>query len=101
MFARHVTARVKKDRMEEALKIYQGSVVPEGKAQEGYRGIYVLADREAGKIISITLWDNPEYAAANEASGYYQRQVEKFKGMLEAPVVKEGFDVSLMLSKAK
>lgn len=101
MFARHVTAKIKKGRMDEALEIYYDSVVPEGKAQEGYRGIYVLTDREANKVISITLWDSEEFAIANESSGYYQRQVDKFKDVLEAPPVKEGLEVGLMLTKTK
>lgn len=101
MVARHVTATVRKDKLDEALKIYQDSVVPEGKIQQGYRGIYVLADREAGKIISISLWDNAEDAAAHEANGYFHRQVKKFKNVLQGALVKEDFEVSLILSKTK
>jgi heme-degrading monooxygenase HmoA len=101
MFARHIVVSVKKDRLDEAIKIYQDRVVPAGKAQKGYRGIYLLTDREKGKIISISLWDSAEDAAANEASGYFQTQVVQFREVLNAPLVKEGFEVSLMLSKTK
>lgn len=101
MFARHVTTEVKKDKIEEALKIYEESVIPEGKAQEGYRGIYLLANKETGKIISISFWDSKEHAVENENSGYFLEQVEKFNGILISPPVKEGFDVSIMLSKPK
>jgi heme-degrading monooxygenase HmoA len=101
MFARHVTTEVKKDKIEKALKIYEESVIPEGKAQEGYRGIYLLANKETGKIISISFWDSKEHAIVNENSGYFREQVEKFNGILISPPVKEGFDVSIMLSKPK
>jgi heme-degrading monooxygenase HmoA len=101
MFARHVITEVKKDKIEEALKIYEESVIPEGKAQEGYRGIYLLANKETGKIISISFWDSEEHAIVNESIGYFREQVEKFNGILISPPVKEGFDVSIMLSKPK
>jgi heme-degrading monooxygenase HmoA len=101
MFARHVTTEVKKDKLEEALKVYEESVIPEGKAREGYRGIYLLANKETGKIISISFWESEEHAIVNENSGYFREQVEKFNGILVSPPVKEGFEVSIMLSKPK
>ena len=101
MYARLVTTYVKKDKMDEVLKLFEGSVIPEGKAQEGYFGIYLLTDRETGKIVSITLWDTKEDARANEESGYYRRQVEKFKNLVTETPVKEGFDVTIMLSKPR
>ena len=101
MFARHVTTVVKQDKIEEALKIYEESVIPEGKAQDGYRGIYLLTNEETGKIISISFWESEEHAVINEKSGYFREQVKKFDGMLLSPPVKEGFEVSIMLSKPK
>jgi len=101
MFARHITTEVKKDKIEEALKIYEESVIPVGKTREGYRGIYLLANKETGKIVSISFWDSEENAAANENSGYSPEQVEKFNGILISPPIKEGFDVSIMLSKPR
>lgn len=101
MYARHVTTKVKPDNLDEASKIYENSVVPEGKVQKGYRGIYMLTNKETGKIISISLWDSKEDAAANEKSGYFRRQVDKFKDFVSEPPVIEGFDVSLLFSKPK
>lgn len=101
MIARQVTAFIKKGSLDDALKIYEESVVPEGKIQEGYRGIYVMTNRELSKIISITLWDSTETMIRNEASGYYQAQVDKFKDYLVKPVDREIYEVSLMLTKAK
>ncbi len=87
--------------MDEALKLFEGSVIPEGKAQEGYLGIYLLTNRETGKIVSITLWDTKEDARANEESGYYQRQVKKFNDLVTETPVKEEYDVTIMLSKPR
>jgi hypothetical protein len=52
-------------------------------------------------VVSITLWDSKEDAAANEDRGYLQQQIDKFKDYLLEPVVREGFEVGLIFSKTK
>ena len=101
MYARHITSKIKPEKLDEALKLYEESVVPEGKDQNGYRGLFVLTDRESGKVVSITLWDSKEDAAVNEDEGYLQQQIDKFKDYLLEPVVQEGFEVGLIFSKTK
>ncbi|NIM12805.1 MAG: hypothetical protein GTO45_11925 [Candidatus Aminicenantes bacterium] len=101
MYARHITAKIRPEKVDEALKLYEESVVPEGREQNGYRGLFVLIDKEIGKVVAITLWDSKEDAAANEESGYLQQQIDKFKDFLLEPVVKEGFEVGLIFSKTK
>ncbi len=101
MYARHLTTYVQLDRLDEALEIYEKNVVPLGQDKDGYRGLYILADRETGKVVSISLWDSKEAALATEADGYLREQVEKFKDVLTAPVAMEGFEVAVMISKPK
>jgi heme-degrading monooxygenase HmoA len=101
MYARHITAIIRPEKVDEALKLYEESVVPEGRDQNGYRGLFVLTDRESGKVVSITLWDSKEDAAANEDRGYLHQQIDKFKDYLLEPVVREGFEVGLIFSKTK
>ena len=95
MFARLTTTQIKIDKIDEAIKICEESVVPAAKSQKGYRGAYLLTDRKTGKGVSISLWDREEDAIANEQSGYYKEQVGKFKGFFTAPPVREGYEVSL------
>lgn len=101
MYARHITAKIRPGKIDEALKLYEESVVPEGKDQNGYRGLFVLTDKESGKVVSITLWDSKEDAAANEDRGYLQQQIDKFNDYLLEPAVQEGFEVGLIFSKTK
>jgi heme-degrading monooxygenase HmoA len=101
MYARKITIKVTPEKINEVIRLYEESVVPESKHQEGYRGMYVLSDKEVGKLVSLTFWDCCEYAAANEESGYYQRQIEKFRAYFIEPPVKEGFDVDLLFTKSK
>jgi heme-degrading monooxygenase HmoA len=96
MFARLTTIRMKSDRHEEFVKIYEESVIPAAQLQKGYRGAYLLTDYKANKGILITLWNNEEDAIANEQSSYYQEQIEKFIQLIfSAPPVREGYNVSL------
>ena len=95
MYARLTIVQMKPDLIDETVKLYENSVVPAAKSQKGFRGAYLLTDSKSGKGISISLWDSEEEAIANENSGYYQDQVNKFKEYFTAPPVREGYDVSI------
>ena len=95
MFARLVLLQVNPEKVDETINIYGESVVPAAKSQKGYKGIYMLVDRKTGKSVSISLWDSEEDAIANEQSGYYQEQIDKFKDVFTAPPVKEGYEVAV------
>ena len=86
--------QMKEDKVGEAINIYNGTVVA-AKSQKGYKGAYLLTDRDTGKNMSITIWDTEEDAVANERSGYYQEQVGRFKDIFKAPPVREGYEVSV------
>ena len=95
MFARLTIVQSMPDKIDEVTKIYEESVVPAAKSQKGFKGVYMLVDRETGKGVSISLWDSEEDAIANEKSGYYQEQVGKFKDFFTAPPVQEGYEVAV------
>ncbi len=95
MFARLTKVQVNVDRLDETIKLFEESVIPAAKSQKGYRGAYLLTDRKTGKGFAIALWDSEQDAIANEQSGYYQEQVDKFKDFFTAPPVREGYEVSL------
>ncbi|MFP4082702.1 MAG: antibiotic biosynthesis monooxygenase family protein [Candidatus Aminicenantes bacterium] len=93
MFARLTSARINKERVDEFIAIYEKSVVPAAKSQQGYQGAYLLVDRAEAKGISITLWKSEKDALANERNRYYQEQVTKFITFYTGPPVREGFEV--------
>ena len=94
-FARVTLTQGKPDKINETIKLYKDSVVPAAKSQQGYRGIILLSDFNNGKGISISLWDSEEDAVANEQSGYYKAQVDKFKDFFTAQPVREGYVVTV------
>jgi heme-degrading monooxygenase HmoA len=93
MFARFTIVQVKPEKIDETIKLYEESVVPNAKEQKGYQGIYLFTDRSTGKGYSISLWDSEEDAVANEQSGYYKEQVNRFMEYFAAPPVQEGYEV--------
>ncbi len=93
MFARITKVQIKSNTLEETEKIYRESVIPAAKAQKGYQGTYMLADRKTGKGMAFSLWDSEEDAIANEQSGYYREQLDKFKDVFAAPPIREGYEV--------
>ena len=95
MFARLTIVQMKEDKVGEAINIYKDNVVPAAKSQKGYKGAYLLTDRDTGEGMSITIWDTEEDAMANEQSGYYQEQVARFKDIFIAPPAREGYEVSV------
>jgi heme-degrading monooxygenase HmoA len=86
---------MKKEKLDEAINLFRDSVVPATKSQKGYKDVCLLTDRNTGKSISIAFWDTEDDAVANEQSGYYQEQLDKFKDLITAPPVREGYEVSV------
>ncbi len=93
MYARVTNLALKQGKAEEAVRIYETSVLPAAKAQKGYRGSFVLADKEADKGVVVTFWENMKAAAANEENRYYQEQLIKVMHLLAAPPIREGYEV--------
>jgi len=93
MYARVTTLSFKIDKAEEGIRLFEESVVPAARAQKGFRGITLLADREAGRCVALTFWDDEASARANEENRYYQEQLVKFIPLFTSPPVREGFEV--------
>jgi len=94
MFARVVTIQLKGDRLDEAVKFFKENMIPAATSQKGYQSGYLLTDRKTGKGISVAFWNSEEDIIANEESGWWQGQVDKFKDFLTAPVTREIYEVS-------
>ena len=94
-FARVTVTQMKPEKVAEAVKIYGESVVPDAKKQKGFRGIMLLSDFKTGKGLSISIWDSEADAVANEQSGVYKAQLDKFKDLFTAKPIREGYIVTV------
>jgi len=95
MFARMTIMPIRMDRIDEAIRIYKESVIPEARRQAGFQGACLLTDRQAGKGTAVTFWKNEKTAVANEESRYYQEQLVKFINLFAGPPIREGYEVSV------
>ena len=78
-------------RVEDAIQLFEDSVVPALSEQDGYEGVYVLVTPRARP--SMTFWEDEEAAQSGLSSGHYTRQLEKFATFFRAPPGRETYDV--------
>ena len=81
MVARVTQVRVRAEDVEEAVRLFDGSVLPAAEQEAGFMGALLLV-REDGSAISIDLCDTMENMRQNERNGFYQTQVAKFADKL-------------------
>ena len=93
MFARLLRIKTNIERIDEAAKLFEESVIPLLKNQKGYKGAYFLTDRKTGVSIPITLWENEEDMLATESSHFFQEQLVRFMTFFKAPPIREAYEV--------
>ena len=67
MFIRQTIIHTAIDKIDEAAKLFEESVIPAFQAQKGYQGASFISDRTTGKSICVSLWDSEQDAIANDA----------------------------------
>jgi heme-degrading monooxygenase HmoA len=93
MFARVTTVYIRKDLIDKAIKIFEESIVPAAKKQEGFKSISMYVDWEAGKGYVVSEWKSMENIETNEQNQYYQDQLMKVMVTFAADPIKESFEV--------
>lgn len=96
MYARVTTLHLNISKRQEAIDIYKNSVIPEAKQQKGFKGATFFVNKNSGKFVSITIWEDMDAAVANQKSGYFQKQVDKFVHLQVVVPEFEGFDVPVI-----
>ena len=93
MYARMTILQVKLENIDDAIRVFRTSIVPEAKKQKGYRGACLLIDRAAGQGRAVTFWRSEKDALANEDNRYYQEQLVKVLSYLSGPMMRESYEV--------
>ena len=93
MYARITKIQVDVHKIDEASELFKKSVVPAFKAQQGYRGIFFMADHKKGECLCLSLWDTEEDLVVNEKSLSYQEQLIKFLDLFTGDPIREGYEV--------
>lgn len=93
MFVRLLRMKIDTDRIDEASKLFEETVVPLCRDQKGFQGAYYLADRETGNCLVMTLWGSKKNMMATEESRFFQEQLVKFMVFFKEPPVRETYEV--------
>jgi heme-degrading monooxygenase HmoA len=65
----------------EGVAVFEQSVLPALREQEGYEGCYVLLSEE-GKMLVLSFWESEEAARETRLSGFYEAQIAKFSDLV-------------------
>ena len=73
MFARVSTYEAHPEQLDEMNSEGVEHVLPALRKQDGFSGGLVLADRETGKVLAVTLWESEQAMEATEDASYWLR----------------------------
>lgn len=91
--ARLVRGEIPADKIDEAIRLWQESVAPSASRQPGFRGARLLVDRNAGKVVSIGLWDSE--LELRQSVGWNQGQIARFAALLSGPPeIEESYELA-------
>jgi quinol monooxygenase YgiN len=93
MHARVTTVQAQPGKLEEVIRIVRESVLPAAKQQKGWKSLTLLADANAGKVVTVGYWETEADLVASETSGYFREQIEKVVSLLVGPPVREIYEV--------
>ncbi len=94
MFARVSTFQGPPDQTAEGIRIAREQILPAARLMEGFRGIYLLFDRESGKSLSVTFWETEaDMLASEEAASRARAKSAEASG--ETVVGVERYEVAL------
>ena len=94
MFARVSTFQGQPDQTAEGIRIAREQILPAARLQDGFKGIYLLFDRESGRSLSITLWETEEDMKASEEAASRVR-TESAEAAGETIIGVERYEVAL------
>jgi heme-degrading monooxygenase HmoA len=95
MYARVTFATAQPDKIDDVTKVMRDSVLPALKKQKGFKNMFFLVDRNAGKGMVIGLWNTEADMTAGESSGFYREQVVKVVPLLAGSPTLEHYEVSV------
>jgi heme-degrading monooxygenase HmoA len=94
MYARVSTFQGRPDQTAEGIRVAREQILPAARLQDGFRGIYLLFDRESGRSLSITLWETEEDMKMSEDAALRAR-TESAEAAGEIIVGVERYEVAL------
>jgi heme-degrading monooxygenase HmoA len=67
MYARVTRVGIKVEKIEDAIRKSEQEISPDLENDEGFKGFYVLGNRESGDSLVITMWETAEAEESSRA----------------------------------
>jgi heme-degrading monooxygenase HmoA len=86
MFAQVNSVQIATDKLAGLIK-WAEEQLPAARETPGFKGLYVLADRQSGKVVTISLWDSDDDLRQNRARGaQLRKEASSDLGIAPTPV---------------
>ena len=88
MFAQVNSVQTTTDKLADLVKFCEEQLPAFREAASGFKGLYLLADRQSGKVMTISLWDSDDdLRQNNEARGaQVRKEASSATGIAPTPV---------------
>jgi heme-degrading monooxygenase HmoA len=74
MHARSGTFELSPDKLDDVIQTFQGDQLPQYRQQSGYKGFTLLANRQTGQLLGISLWESEADLHAADELGTQTRE---------------------------
>lgn len=90
MYARMTTVQGSPGQMEKAISMIKETIIPRVSQMQGFKTAYFLADRQAGKVIGVVLWETQaDLEASRQLVPQLRAQIQEIMGPNSTPTVEE------------
>ncbi len=94
MYARVAAIRFPPGMRDEVVRVGRG-LTALLRSQQGFHGLQVLTNPEAGEGMIVTLWEREADAEASEANPFYIGQMSMMSSFLYEPLAPETYEVNV------
>jgi quinol monooxygenase YgiN len=96
MHARSGTLYPRSDRFDHVLQLLRDAVAPAVQKKPGCIGMLIMNNRQAGRIVGITLWESEADMLASAKGEYLQEQVSRIITYLRRPPEFEEYEIEVL-----
>ncbi len=96
MYARSGTLYPRSDRFDHVLQLLRDTITPAAEKEPGFRGMLIMNNRQAGKVVAITLWESEADMFASAEGEYLQDQVSRVITHLRRPPEFEDYEIEVL-----
>ena len=95
MHARMTTIQGQADRIDEAVREVESTVLPVLQEQDGFKGFTVHVNRSSGKVVGTSYWESQEAMEASEQAVRPSREESAARAGASGEPTVEHFEVAL------